>query len=130
LLITVIEAAEILSIHRTMAYEHARKYLATGGREGIPAFKLGRYFRSPRWAVAWLAATGQLVNLPDLHIHADNVRRSFNRLPVVDGRATGAASGDADRGSVSDDPSPVRVRRQPVRRRAGSLAQLRLLPGD
>ncbi len=39
---TVEEAARICGIGRHTAYEAARRYLATGGREGLPVLKFGR----------------------------------------------------------------------------------------
>ena len=45
---TVEEAARILRIGRTAAYELARKYRATDGREGLPVVPFGRLLRVPR----------------------------------------------------------------------------------
>jgi excisionase family DNA binding protein len=47
-LLTVSEAARILRISRTTAYRLVRLYLATGGREGIPAVRVGGQLRVPR----------------------------------------------------------------------------------
>jgi helix-turn-helix protein len=49
--LTIIEAAAMLRIGRTVAYEQARRYLATGGREGLPVVRLGRQLRVPRHAL-------------------------------------------------------------------------------
>lgn len=47
--LTVMEAADTLGISRTLAYEMARRYLATDGREGLPVVKLDkRLMRVPR----------------------------------------------------------------------------------
>jgi excisionase family DNA binding protein len=47
--LTILEAAELLGVSRTTAYEMARRYLATDGREGMPVVRLGkRLLRSPR----------------------------------------------------------------------------------
>ncbi len=40
--ITVTQAAERLQISRTLAYELARRYLLTGGKEGLPVIRLGK----------------------------------------------------------------------------------------
>ena len=59
--LTILEAAALLRIGRTVAYEQARRYLATGGREGLPVVRLGRQLRVPRHAIerlASLSATG------------------------------------------------------------------------
>ncbi len=46
--LTVLEAAALLRISRTSAYEQARRYLFTGGREGLPVVRVGRCLRVPR----------------------------------------------------------------------------------
>lgn len=48
---TVPEAAELLRIGRSAAYEQARRYLATDGAEGIPVIRLGRRLRVPTAAL-------------------------------------------------------------------------------
>ena len=52
--LTVEEAAAILRIGRSCAYALARRYRATGGREGLPVIKLGRHLRVPRNGLARL----------------------------------------------------------------------------
>ena len=46
--LSVEEAAAFLRIGRTCAYELARRYQSTGGREGLPVIRLGRLLRVPR----------------------------------------------------------------------------------
>ena len=61
--LTVEEAAAILRIGRTAAYEQARRYLATGGAEGLPVIRVGRQLRVPRAALeAW--ARGPITRSP------------------------------------------------------------------
>lgn len=63
--LTIPEAAALLRIGRTAAYEQARRYLATGGREGLPVVRLGRLLRVPR------SALERLMNL-SLTVEADS----------------------------------------------------------
>ena len=45
------EAAKVLRISRTLAYEQTARYLATDGREGLPVIRLGRSLRVPAAAL-------------------------------------------------------------------------------
>jgi excisionase family DNA binding protein len=47
-ILTVEEAAQLLRISRGLAYDQARRWLATGGREGLPVIRIGRVLRVPR----------------------------------------------------------------------------------
>ena len=53
--LTVEEAAAVLRIGRTSAYELARRWLATDGKEGIPVVRLGRSLRVPELAILRMA---------------------------------------------------------------------------
>lgn len=46
--LTVEQAAVILQISRTTAYQRARQFLATGGADGLPVIRVGRLMRVPR----------------------------------------------------------------------------------
>lgn len=46
--LTVEEAARVLRIGRTAAYQLTRRYLETGGADGVPATRVGRQVRVPR----------------------------------------------------------------------------------
>ena len=65
LLLTVIEAADELRIGRTLAYQLARRYLASNEREGLPVMRVGSNLRVPRWALLELLSTGRVVSLRD-----------------------------------------------------------------
>lgn len=63
LLLTVEEAAEVLRISRSLAYDLAHQYEATDDCAGLPVMRLGTCMRVPRWALAELIATGRVVRL-------------------------------------------------------------------
>jgi len=54
--LTVEEAARYLRIGRASAYELARRFRETDGREGLPVIVLGRSLRVPRHALEHLVA--------------------------------------------------------------------------
>ncbi len=96
-LLTVEEAARILRISRTTAYKEVRRYLATGGREGIPVIMVGGLLRVPR--VRLEEMIGGPVHLPppkrrpsdptdvvDLRDHRYSTpSKRRTRIPVTDG---------------------------------------------
>jgi excisionase family DNA binding protein len=50
-LLTVEDAARVLQIGRTLAYELVRRWFSTDGAEGLPAVRVGRLLRVPRHAL-------------------------------------------------------------------------------
>jgi hypothetical protein len=56
---TVEEAARFLRIGRGMAYRAARRYVDTGGEQGLPVIELGRHLRVPKLLLLRLL-TGEL----------------------------------------------------------------------
>ena len=56
--LTVAEAARVLRIGRGAAYEQARRWEATNGREGLPVVRLGRCLRVPTAALRRLLEDG------------------------------------------------------------------------
>jgi hypothetical protein len=52
------DAAPMLGISRSAAYELANVWLNTEGQAGLPAIRLGRSIRIPRAAIERLAAIG------------------------------------------------------------------------
>jgi hypothetical protein len=57
--LTVEEAAAVLRIGRTSAYECCRRWRETGGQEGLPVVSFGRLLRVPRAALSRLAQAGE-----------------------------------------------------------------------
>jgi hypothetical protein len=132
LLYTVQEAAHKLHIGRTLAYQQAELYLATGGSEGIPTIKIGNCLRVPRPGLVTLAFTGRVVSPAELESWVrDLLKRSNRPGRIVVRRAIRATSGGAANGaSHSADQSPSRPRRSLAERRAKSAEQLTLLPAE
>lgn len=65
-LLTIAEATRVLRIGRSLGYQLAREYLASGGTSGLPVIRLGsQCLRVPRWALMELATTGRVVRLCD-----------------------------------------------------------------
>jgi hypothetical protein len=56
LMLTVEQTGTVLGIGRSLGYAEVRRYLATGGREGIPAVRIGSVSRIPRTALVELLA--------------------------------------------------------------------------
>lgn len=64
-MLTVCEAAAVLRIGRTLAYQLASRFLA-GGSDGIPVVRIGGCLRVPRVALAELVRHGRLATPADL----------------------------------------------------------------
>jgi hypothetical protein len=73
LLLSVTEAADLPGIGRTLAYQMAHRYEASGGADGLPVIRLGSScLRVPRWALLELARTGRVVMLPTAEAGTDD----------------------------------------------------------
>lgn len=72
--LTILEAAQVLRVGRTAAYELATRYEATGGAEGLPVIRMGRQLRVPRARVEELAG-GALTGLAEPGVPATPQRR-------------------------------------------------------
>jgi excisionase family DNA binding protein len=66
--LTVDEAADVLRIGRSLAYQLANQYLSSRGMIGMPAYRLGNCIRVPRWALIELATTGRVVRLAEANV--------------------------------------------------------------
>ena len=66
--LTVEEAGRVLRIGRSLAYELAARYEASGGVDGLPVIRVAGCLRVPKWALLELAMTGRVVRLCDAHV--------------------------------------------------------------
>ena len=64
-LLTVAEAAGLLRIGRSLAYQLAHEYLNSGGIAGLPVMRFGTCMRVPSWTLNELITTGRVVRLSD-----------------------------------------------------------------
>ncbi len=63
--LTVTEAARVLRIGRTAAYEQAVRFEATGGAEGLPVIRIGKQLRVPTARLEAMA--GRPLSEPTTH---------------------------------------------------------------
>jgi hypothetical protein len=102
-LLTVEEAADVLRIGRTLAYQLAQTSLATAGAEGMPCRRIGRLLRVPsKELAAWV---GGPITWP----------------PVGRGEATETATNVAASGPA---PTPPRTPRPRAQRRRPAQTSL------
>jgi hypothetical protein len=96
LMLTVEQARAVLGIGRSLAYGEVRRYLATDGREGIRAVRIGSVIRIPRAGLVdlMLAAPAPAGSSP-VALHAVN--------PVPSQQQRRARSSRSSRPSRSGD---------------------------
>ena len=109
-MLTVPEAARVLRIGRTLAYQLASRYLA-GEPDGLPAIRLGGCLRVPRWALEDLTH--------DRHVVADGELQA----------AVAAAVGPTAHGRRQPADDPALGLQSPSNPHAGA-PQLSLLDGS
>ena len=62
-MLTVEDAARVLRIGRSHAYNLTKVYFVSGGNDGLPALRLGDLLRVPKAALYELVTTGRVVQL-------------------------------------------------------------------
>ena len=73
-LLTIEEAARVLRIGRSLAYQLAHEYETSGGISGLPVIRVGGCLRVPRWALRELALSVRVVRLCDADIAVEATR--------------------------------------------------------
>ena len=63
IMLTVEEAARVLRVGRSKAYEMAALYTWSGGTQGLPVLRLGTLLRVPKFALYEYVTTGRIVQL-------------------------------------------------------------------
>ena len=88
LMLTVDEAARVLRIGRSKAYEMTKLYETSGGTQGLAVLRLGDLLRVPRFALHEFVTTGRIVQLIPAVEHAtDHATASRNparKTPATD----------------------------------------------
>ena len=74
-LLTIDEAARVLRIGRSLAYQLAREYESSNGDDGLPVIRVGTCLRVPRWALVELVRTGRVVSLRPRRPNIASIRR-------------------------------------------------------
>jgi hypothetical protein len=79
-MLTVDEAARVLRIGRSLAYQLAARYLDGGGIDGLPVLRLGGVLRVPGFALRELITTGTVVQLTASPIKTTTSRSTQPRV--------------------------------------------------
>ena len=91
IMLTIDEAARVLRIGRSKAYEMAATYTSSGGTQGLPCLRLGDLLRVPKFALYEYVTTDHIVQLipqPDANATPD---ATASRKPARKSRATDRA---------------------------------------
>ncbi|MCU1397985.1 MAG: hypothetical protein JWN62_1094 [Acidimicrobiales bacterium] len=89
MMLKVEEAASVLRIGRSKAYEMAQRYTQSGGIEGLPVLRMGDLLRVPRVALQEYVTTGRVTQL----LHSKPGQRG-PRKPSLDQDVRAAGSED------------------------------------
>ena len=87
LMLTVDEAARVLRIGRSKAYEMTKLYETSAGTRGLPVLRLGDLLRVPRFALHEFVTTGRIVQLIPQVEHTSDHTTSMRQAPRTARRA-------------------------------------------
>ena len=78
-MLTVEEAARVLRIGRSLAYQLATRYVDSRGTDGLPVLRLGGVLRVPAFALRELITTGTVAHLDVAPIKSGSPRSRPSR---------------------------------------------------
>ena len=110
-MLTIEEAARVLRIGRSAAYQLAREYLATDGSSGIPVMRIGGQLRVPRHMLEGYIGGPITWPIPD--------------APVDDARVDEIPAGTSEAVTLAE---PIQLTGRRATRRNGSQLALGLDP--
>lgn len=91
IVLTIDEAARVLRIGRSKAYEMAATYTSSGGTQGLPVLRLGDLLRVPRFALREYVTTGHIAQLIPQQPANATPDATASRRPARKARATDRA---------------------------------------
>ena len=91
IMLTVDEAARVLRIGRSKAYEMAATYTSSLGTQGLPVLRLGDLLRVPKFALHEYVTTGHIVQLTPQQAANATGDATDSRKPARKSRATDRA---------------------------------------
>ena len=108
---TVEEAAGVVRIGRTLAYQLAARFEATDGAEGLPVVRIGRLLRVPRAALETWAGTE--LTATTTHIAAELPAPPVPPLPIPASPSPAPAPAPIERPAPHRKPRPSEQPRLP-----------------